>query len=285
MSLNSSCKSSVSRFSVGLWLTAFIVGLGSPATSAATPSPASVRAGTFRSLWERAISGGATSQLAAGFDVPNYSPSADGTDWAGPAVNASNVACLCTYSKALCLPSGTYWLPTSTYNGTDEERGAFQLREVSLLVMPAGSSVEMRGGSAEDLRAVGRSTRKPVVFKTNSTDPTRSTLNTDIALRTAGVTDLFELVVSVPQDPPLACVFRDPNYRGNVTCLRPGKSIIEPWLGADVNSVKLHGDARANSSWTDAKGKVLAVAVNDDTPQFSWPTDSGHVLKSVNVTI
>lgn len=174
------------------------------------------------------------------------------------AFDASNSVCISSPASAtFCLPDGTYDQPTGLMGYT--------INKANAVTIPPGASLTLQ--QAEHPR---QAKPQPEVF-TTSQDSSSSSLAAAIKNLNGSPNPSVEpqFTISIPStiaQPPAACFFTKPQYRGDVFCMGLGGA---PFEGPDVNvaySVGLYGGANVwiyAQSYGDAGGQKLTASVPD----------------------
>ena len=177
--------------------------------------------------------------LSANANATDLSTTDGQTHWVPPpqpalgfpaALNASNAFCFGGAGGDLCLPNGTYSTQTGLLG--------FNSGQTSRFSMPVGANISF-------LSDGGARWVQPTDADGNTV---HSNASTDAATvqgfmgHQAKLSDSGPLEVFVPgPDPPVVCLFTEPNYQGDVSCYGPGSGDLPPAVQNSTRSIQQHG--------------------------------------------
>ncbi|KAI9673996.1 MAG: hypothetical protein M1817_002202 [Caeruleum heppii] len=170
-------------------------------------------------------------------------------------LNISNAVCLNGTKGHICLPNGTYRAQLGDLG--------FDFSKVTNITVPAGASLNFIRQDA----AGPRNPTKPVRVDYTSDRNAASPSFVGHMRWLSGHEDrLFN--VMVPSDPPVACFFQGPSFRGEVACFGPGGGDLPEPLQKSVQSISAHGNTTV---WLYAKhyGDEGGVSINTNVEDLT----------------
>ena len=163
----------------------------------------------------------------------------------------ANSACFTTtiLPNDFCLPNGTYTGQSGTF--------VFTTQKVNGVYFPAGSSLIIHGAYP--------SLHYPHPFtKSYKTNVTTGAKNQDLD-RSMDHMTTFDVLISDPPPPPVACLFTHAKYTGDVTCVGTGGGNMTAGRG-QVGSVAIYGGATVTlypNGYGDRASQTFTVSVDD----------------------
>ena len=148
------------------------------------------------------------------------------------ALNSTNAVCLSGSGGSMCFPNGTYGIQTGIFG--------FDSSKVNSLSLPAGASlsftVPAKGKPRQALQL------QTWTYKTNQPSGSPNFANKfDAIAATAFGPRTFNVLV--PDGPPVACLFSQPQYTGDMTCYGVGSGNVSANAVDVAQSLTLHGNA------------------------------------------
>ena len=170
-------------------------------------------------------------------------------------LNFTNAVCLSGSGGSMCFPKGTYSIQTGKFG--------FDSGKVDSLSLPAGASVSFTVASRSSPR------HEPTLQQWRYTTDQPSTSlefkrNFDRLAATVLGRHTFE--IDVPDGPPVACIFSQTQYEGDVTCYGIGRGNVSANVVDVPQSLTLHGNATVwmyGNYYGDDAGQRLAVDTAD----------------------
>ena len=186
-------------------------------------------------------------------------------------LNATNSVCLTGTNQNLCLPNGTFT--------TQQGDWGFSTRYVTGIVMPASSSLNFSVPVEVDEPTCmscllnseyGLTTMRTHIYNQNITDAKSASsknLSTSLSyITTASGPGYYKpLTISTPPQliPPSICLFSQPQYQGETTCLGVGGGNLSSAFSGKAQSLRCVGGA---SAWMYSQyyGDLGAAFVSTD---------------------
>lgn len=176
------------------------------------------------------------------------------------ALNASNSICLAGSGGSMCFPNGTYDIQTGIFG--------FDSSKVDSLTLAPGASltftVPVTGKPHQALNL------QPSTYTSNQ-PATKKGFKTSfgaIAATAFGPRTFTALMPAGNDGPPVACLFSQPQYHGDVTCYGVGSSNVSLNVANVPHSLSLHGNASVwiyGNYYVDNGGQRVTVNTPDLT--------------------
>ena len=192
------------------------------------------------------------SQSTDGRAGEGYIPPPPATPFANSLI-PSNSACFTSSNMPnhFCLPNGTYSRQDGTFN--------FDTTKVTGLALPPGGSVVVRYTGYNGIVGDPTSTKKYTKNQTASKSSEFAQNMNRIFSRT------FDVIIPSPLPPPVACMFTETQFAGDVTCVGVGGGNMTEGAGK-VASVGIFGGARVTlypNRYGDAGSQTFTVSLPD----------------------
>ena len=173
-------------------------------------------------------------------------------------LNSTNAACLDGSGGHICLPNGTYSSQTGSLG--------FDSSKVDSLVIPPGAALSLTVPESKGRTSV--TSLVPYHYTTNKTasDPMFHKNMAAIAAVILGSKSFDITVATTITTPPVACLFTQPQYLGDVACYGPGGGNVSSQVAGSAQSVTVLGGATVwmyAEFYGDDAGQSTTVSVPD----------------------
>ena len=205
-------------------------------------------------------------------DLPSSTTNSS-TDGLGHAVSAPNPPVAfqspLTNSNAVCLSGtgGTQCFPSGTYSTQSGSLG-FDSAQATNVTMPTGSWVAYQAFDRHGGLGTG-STVKPVNWTTNATSDNesfRGVMRQQSIVATDGTFDAHVSYSDANPDPPVLCVFKEPQYKGDAFCYGAGSGPLPDNMINQAQSLVPHGNVEFwiyAGSYGDQGGLQYSASISD----------------------
>lgn len=175
-------------------------------------------------------------------------------------LTSSNAVCFSSGTGSQCFPSGTY----STQSGSL----GFDSAEVTNVTMPTSSWVAYNAYDRHGGLSTG-STVTPVNWTTNATSDNqafRGIMRQQSNVATDGTFDAHVSYSDANPDPPVLCVFKEPQYKGDAFCYGAGSGTLPDNMVNQAQSLAPHGNVEFwiyAGSYGDPGGLQFSASIPD----------------------
>lgn len=176
-------------------------------------------------------------------------------------LSSSNAVCLSGSGGAQCFPSGTY----STQSGSL----GFESAKATNVTMPPGSWLAYKANDQYQGLGPGWVSTPPVNWTTNATSDTeafQSVMSQQATIATDGTFDAHVSYSDANPDPPVLCLFKEPQWKGDAFCYGVGSGTLPDNMVNQAQSLVPHGNVEFwiyAGRYGDAGGLQFSAAVPD----------------------